>query len=290
MILDENRAERVVYSYPEYDAYIQYFRCDRPMLHHKGTAHWHNDVEFLVTVAGTSEHNVNGEILTLHSGETIFVNSRQMHYARPSGSERSEVLCIRLNPNMLCMSPFFDSSYVLPVTQNRNMPYLILREDSPWQRSVIFALNEMYRQSKSPTAHLKIHALFCFLWAQICENMPESAPSDPASANDLTAIEAIVEYIEHHYAEKLTLADLAEAGHICQSKCCRLFGKYLHKTPNTYLTHYRLGKAAELLLQTDQSVTEIAFACGFSGASYFAETFRKTFDLSPKEYRIKNRL
>ncbi len=290
MTLDENRAERVVYSYPDYDAYIQYFRCDKPMSHRGGIAHWHNDVEFLVTIAGTAEHSVNGEIITLHSGETIFVNSRQMHYVRPIGGERSEIICIRLNTNMLCMSPFFDSTYVLPVTQNRNMPYLILREDCDWQREVIRSLTEMYRQSKSRAAHLKIHGLFCFIWSLICENMPESSPMNISDANDLTAIETMIDYIEQHYAEKLTLDKIAESGHVCESKCCRLFSRYLHKTPNIYLTHYRLGKAAELLVTTAQSVTEIALSCGFSGTSYFSETFRKHFDLTPKEYRIKNRL
>ena len=290
MILDENRAELVTYSYPDYDVFIQYFRREKPTNRHGGIAHWHNDVEFLVTLAGTAEHSINGKIITLHRGETIFVNSRQMHYARPIGGERSEILCIRLNPNMLSMSPFFDSSYVLPVTQNHNMPYFIFREDGGWQQEVIRCLTEIYRHSKSPSSHLKIHGLLCLIWSQLFENMPESSLPNLADANDLTAIETMIECIEQHYAEKLSLPQIAEAGHVCESKCCRLFGKYVHKTPNTYLTHYRLGKAAELLTQTEQSVTEIALACGFSGASYFSETFRKHFGVTPKEYRMKTRI
>ncbi len=285
--LDQNQAERVKYSYPDYDAYIHSFFCDQPMLARRGgIAHWHNDVDFLVTAAGTAEHSVNGELLTLHPGETIFVNSRQMHFARPAGEEPSEILCVRLNPNMLSMSPFFDSTYVLPVTQNRAMPYLILREDAGgWQEEIIHCLNEMYRRSQSPAVHLKIHGLFCRIWSLIYENMPESSPVNLAATGDLAVIEAMIEHIGLHYAEKLTLAQIAAAGHVCESKCCRLFSRYVHKTPNLYLTHYRLGKAAELLTGTDRSITEIALSCGFSGASYFAETFRKCFRVTPKEYR-----
>ena len=291
MVLDENRAEQVRYSYSDYDAYIRCFLCDPPMMHRRGgIAHWHNDVEFLVTVRGMAEHNVNGEILTLHPGETIFVNSRQMHYARPIGGEPSEILCIRLNPKLLCMSPFFDSTYVLPVTQNRNMPYLILREnDGGWQREIIRSLTEMYRQSERPAAHLKIHGFFCFIWSLIFENMPEPSPANLAAAGDLASIETMIDHIEQHYTEKLTLAQIAASGHVCESKCCRLFNRYAHKTPNAYLSQFRLGKAAELLVSTDDSITEIAFACGFSGASYFAEAFRKCFGISPKEYRENSR-
>ncbi len=290
MILDENQAERVKYSYPDYDAYIHFFIRDQPMLHRQGgITHWHNDVEFLVTVAGTAEHSVNGEILTLHPGETIFVNSRQMHYARPVGEEPSQILCVRLNPKMLSMSPFFDSSYVLPVTQNRALPYLILREESGWQEEIIRSLNEMYRQSKSPAAHLKIHGLFCYIWSLIHENMPEPSPLNLAAAGDLSSIEGMIDYIEQHYTEKLTLAQIAASGHVCESKCCRLFNRYAHKTPNSYLLQFRLSRAAGLLVSTDDSITEIAFACGFSGASYFAESFRKCFGVPPKEYRENNR-
>ena len=174
MLLDENRAEHVKYSYPNYDAFIVSFFCACPEMSRCGRVlHWHNDVEFLVTIRGTAEHNVNGEIFTLHPGETIFVNSRQMHYVCPTGEDPSEILCVRLNPDMLCMSPFFDSNYVLPVTQNRNMPFLILREEGGWQQEIIHSLNEMYRQKKNTAAHLKIHGLFCYIWSMLCENMPE---------------------------------------------------------------------------------------------------------------------
>lgn len=286
MILDETRGEQVKYSFPDYDVYIRSLVCEQPMLHRRGgIAHWHNDVEFLVTIAGMAEHSVNGELLTLHPGEAIFVNSRQMHYARPVGEELSEILCIRLNPKMLSMSPFFESTYVLPVTQNRAMPYLVLREDCGWQKEIIGRLNEMYCRSQKPAAHLEIHGLFCRVWSLIREHMPESAAGNPAAAGELAVIEAMIEHIGQHYAEKLTLAQIAAAGHVCESKCCRLFNRYVHKTPNLYLTHYRLGKAAELLVTTAQSVTEIALSCGFSGASYFSETFRKYFRVTPKEYR-----
>lgn len=286
MILDETQGERVKYSFPDYDAYIRSLVCEQPMLHQRGgIAHWHNDVEFLVTVSGTAEHSVNGEILTLHPGETIFVNSRQMHYARPVGEELSEILCVRLNPKMLCMSPFFDSRYVLPVTQNRAMPYLILREDAGWQKEIIRCLNEMHRRSQSPAVHLEIHGLFCSVWSLIYKNMPESTLGGLSAAGDLTVIEAMIEFVEQHYAEKITLSQIAASGHVCESKCCRLFSRYVHKTPNLYLTHYRLGKATELLTGTDRSVTEIALSCGFSGASYFAETFRRCFCVTPTEYR-----
>ncbi len=283
--LNDNLSENVCYSYPEYSAYINVISTAVfPGGSH--TMHWHDDVEFLLLLSGGDNYTVNGEKIPLSAGEGIFVNSRQMHYASPTPD--SHVLCIRLNPRVLCMSPYFETAYVLPVTQNANMPYVKLSPDTEWQNSLLNGLREMYKTCGSPSAPLHIHGLFCFVWSLLADNMLACTPIDRASA-DLTTVEIMIEFIEKQYTRKLTLAAIAEAGHVCESKCCRLFNRYVHKTPNVYLSEFRLGKAAEQLVSTDQSVTEIAFACGFSGASYFAEAFRKCFGSTPKEYRDSSR-
>lgn len=282
---DDTLLENVRYSYPEYSAYVEILSAGQ---FRKGlpTMHWHEDVEFLLLLSGRDDYTVNGEKIPLTAGEGIFVNSRQMHYGTPS--EDSRVLCIRLNPRVLCMSPFFETTYILPVTQNHNMPYVRLSPDTEWKNHLMDDLRELYRHCGERAAHLHLHGLFFHIWAHLYENMPDCTRPDRSSA-DLVTIETILEFIEKNYTQKLTLAAIAEAGHVCESKCCRLFNRYVHRTPNAYLSEFRLGKAAERLVSTDQSVTEIAFACGFSGASYFTETFRKTFGIPPKEYRETNR-
>ena len=52
-----------------------------------------------------------------------------------------------------------------------------------------------------------------------------------------------------------------------------------------YLSRYRLEKAVSLLRSTSLSVTEVAYACGFSGTSYFCELFRRYYHISPGKFR-----
>ena len=85
----------------------------------------------------------------------------------------------------------------------------------------------------------------------------------------------MIEFIQQNYTVRITLADIAASGTVGQSKCCRLFAKYIGQTPKVYLTQYRLNKSKELLKNTDIIATEIANAVGFGGSSYYAETFRK---------------
>ena len=79
------------------------------------------------------------------------------------------------------------------------------------------------------------------------------------------------------------------AGAVGESKCCQLFRRYFSQTPVEYLNRYRLDKSLALLRETDRSITEIALAVGFGGASYYAELFRRQMGQSPTEYRTKAR-
>jgi transcriptional regulator GlxA family with amidase domain len=67
----------------------------------------------------------------------------------------------------------------------------------------------------------------------------------------------------------------------------RLFGRYLNSTPKHYFMEMRLNKAQNLLVQTEQSVTEIAMACGFQTTSHFSKVYRAHFGTSPLSQRAK---
>lgn len=57
----------------------------------------------------------------------------------------------------------------------------------------------------------------------------------------------MIEFIQQNYTVRITLADIAASGTVGQSKCCRLFAKYIGQIPKVYLTQYRLNKSTELL-------------------------------------------
>ena len=70
-----------------------------------------------------------------------------------------------------------------------------------------------------------------------------------------------------------------------KSYFCRLFKAVTDKTPMEYLNSYRIEKAAAKLLSTDESVTDIAYSCGFNDLSYFIKVFRDFKGISPKQFR-----
>ena len=84
---------------------------------------------------------------------------------------------------------------------------------------------------------------------------------------------------------KITLDQVASSANISKSHCINMFKRYVDESPMNYLAHFRARKCAEYLRSTEMNMEEISSVTGFGGASYMAETFRKFFGKSPREYR-----
>lgn len=98
-------------------------------------------------------------------------------------------------------------------------------------------------------------------------------------------IQAAAQYIYRHYQEPLTLDEVAGKVHMTPTYFSRKFKRVTGIGYKEYLNHVRLKEAARLLLETDQSVTEIALACGFSDGNYFGDLFKREKGISPRMYR-----
>ncbi|GAB6616442.1 MULTISPECIES: bifunctional transcriptional activator/DNA repair enzyme AdaA [Bacillus] len=103
-------------------------------------------------------------------------------------------------------------------------------------------------------------------------------------------IEQIKNYIEKHFDELLTLDILAEMCHGSPFHLQRTFKKTTGISPIEYILQFRIVKAAEQLLQTNQSIKEISTAVGIENPEYFATLFKKKTGFTPTEYRKKNEM
>jgi AraC family transcriptional regulator, glycine betaine-responsive activator len=80
-------------------------------------------------------------------------------------------------------------------------------------------------------------------------------------------------------------SQIAEKLGISTRQMERLFGRYLNSSPKHYFMEMRLNRARNLLVQSEQSVTEIAMACGFQSTSHFSKVYRAQFGRSPMSQR-----
>ncbi|MBD5080649.1 MAG: AraC family transcriptional regulator [Ruminococcaceae bacterium] len=284
--LKDDRSEKIHYDSSDYPIYIRHgILSNYP--NYAAPSHWHDDIELIAVLEGEMDYNVNGEVIRLRKGEGIFVNARQLHFGFSSTMTECIFNCIILHPMLLCAAPAYERDFVLPVIRS-SKSFVFLDPDIGWQRAVLEQIHFMVQSKDDSAAPLKVQSSFLAIWSLLYENLPLEEHTAERFGSDLTVVKDMIGFIQKNYSRKISLEEIAVSGAVGQSKCCKLFAKYLGQSPNAYLNQYRLNKSLELLCCYDMSITEVALSAGFGGASYYAEIFRKCFGESPTEYR-KNR-
>ena len=100
-------------------------------------------------------------------------------------------------------------------------------------------------------------------------------------------IKKAVQYIEQHYAEKLTLPDVADKVYVSQWQLSKLIAKNTGQSFSDLLNGVRIAKAKELLADPALKVWEVSDAVGFADVTHFSRIFKKMENMSANEYRNK---
>lgn len=279
-----DRSERVLYNKADYPAYIKKGTLSS-FPNYTAESHWHDDVEFILILSGEMLYSINGEVVLLRTGEGIFINSRQLHFGYSDSKKECIFVCLLLHPMLLCSSRSVEQNYIDPITLNDRIPFYLLKGASNWENRVLTDIRYIYDISNDNIAELKIQKAFLDIWIALCENIVTVRKPNNSKSNNLSILKNMISFINRHYKEKISLGDISSSGNVGKTSCCSIFKKYINKTPIEYLTEFRLRKSLELLRATDMTVLEISYEVGFSGASYFSETFRKFYDCTPTEYK-----
>jgi len=104
----------------------------------------------------------------------------------------------------------------------------------------------------------------------------------------ISRINAVIDYIENHLSQELSLVELAEVAGFSKFHFHRIFYSFMKETLFQFIQRVRLQKAADkLCMNTTASITEIAYDCGFSSSAAFSRSFKTFFDQTPSQYRAE---
>ncbi|MGF7110328.1 helix-turn-helix domain-containing protein [Treponema pedis] len=110
------------------------------------------------------------------------------------------------------------------------------------------------------------------------------------SPQDKSVLNEVKKYIELHFAEDFTIAELTKRFALNQQKTVTGFKELFHTTINGYTKKMRMTKALELLHKTDLSIIAVAQAVGYYGDGFFQKAFKETYGITPNKMRkeLKN--
>ena len=255
--------------------------------------HWHTEAEIMFVLEGEIKCGINGEQFKLKEGEGIFINSGSLHMAgsfAENGKGRSVSLVF--SPDFIAgdHQGVLYQKYVEPMIGSPDFKGCVLKKEKGWQRKILESLKKIYTYCKEEpwAGEMLIRNEISYVWVLLAEQeKPDNGiyMADPGSSKYEQRVKRILEYIEAHYGDYITIEDLARQVNISRTECFRCFQKITGQTPLEYLTFYRLQQAAHKLRNTDSSITEICITSGFSHPSYFGKKFRQYYGLSPLKYR-----
>ncbi|KQS79315.1 AraC family transcriptional regulator [Rhizobium sp. Leaf384] len=101
---------------------------------------------------------------------------------------------------------------------------------------------------------------------------------------------SIIELMEGHLAEPLSLLELADSAGLSRRQIERLFRQEMGRSPARYYLEIRLDRARHLLVQSAMPVVEVAVACGFVSASHFSKCYRELYNRSPQQERADRKV
>lgn len=246
--------------------------------------HWHREWEIIRVLSGTFLLSINGQEYEAGAGDVFLLPSGALHGGIPC---QSEYECLNFDPEELCghghpsrslLRPFFRGSYIPHTcfTRRDGAVYAIvddllgaMTEEPPQEIRMLQTVGNVYR-----------------LFAAILERglYTEGQPAERAG-NSTDQLKPVLEYVESHFNQPLSLAQLADVVGMNPKYFCRFFRQVTQQTPMNYVNIYRIEQAAHMLCGSTMTVTEVGLECGFSDTSHFVKTFKKYKGVTPKQFR-----
>lgn len=273
---------------PIYPVSLYEITCspDHPLL----DLHWHDELEFLLVTEGRASFRVDASDYELNPGEAIFVNSGLLHSGSVFGDEPCSFVAVVFHPSLFGNGSFdflFDR-YIIPIVQKTLLLPVHIRKGSEPEIELLDALYKIANANREMrlASEMEIKGLlFYCLSRMLILSEPTTRSQREHDGYRIERLKAVIAYIERHYADPITLGQLAGIAYMSESYFCRFFKKITTKSPVEYMNGYRVQQAAARLRQTNDKMMEIALDVGFNSLSYFNVVFRQRYGCTPSEYR-----
>lgn len=265
---------------------------DRPMfrLYHNiepddYPPHWHSNMEIIMPLKGWYGVEMNDRRYDLKEGELVFISSCAIHHLY--APEEGERLIFQPDYSLISTMPEL-SSYMTLLS-----PALFITRDKdedlmPRLQELMIAIEKEY-MSKNPLAGESIYAMLLEMLVLIGRKYSANADSIDVSRGKqqeyAEKFASVCSYISSHYAEELTLEEIAGMSGFSKYHFARLFKQFTGKTFYRYVNLKRIENAELLLSEPGTSVTEIAVKSGFSSLPAFVRMFKLIKGCTPTEFK-----
>lgn len=254
--------------------------------------HWHDYLEILYIVEGQAIITIGSNSHEVIAGDILFVNSRQLHSGYSQSNTFVKYYAIVLDQSLFANDlndPFF-RKYILPYMDGTRLFPVKPEKTSTYYRELKKDLNAIIKEYKDgqPGFELKIKAC---LYSLVIEHFRSFLPIEPVDSSveettqDTKSIKNLISYIYLACPRKMTVKEAADYVKLSPFYFCKIFKKATSWTFIEFLNMYKISRAEEFLLYTNDSISDIANELGFCNTNYFDKVFKQVKGCSPSTFR-----
>ncbi len=248
----------------------------------------HSSFEISLVDGGTVQYYVGSRVYIGKKGDVFFIRPFDLHFSTSIDNAEFSLKIIE-----------FEREIIFPdyLIQNRNFNFLKspslsinnkISSNSSTARNIVSLFKKIETFNKRETENFRLF-LTGIAYLVIIELVKEFKNVDCVFGGLNKAqrynLNKILEYIDNHYLEKISLKDLAPIACFHKNYLCNLFKSYTGSTVSHYIIRKRLEHAIFLLNSTDLSIAQVIYESGFDNISYFYRCFKKYIKLCPSFFR-----
>ena len=247
--------------------------------------HLHNHYELYYQIVGERYFFIKDKFYYIRPGDFVLITKNEIHKTVTANQNMYKRILINFKTPFIRdiinlthdidFSTFFTQSHIFGI----NM------DDENYIKTLLYRmLDEYENKSYGYKSSLKLQLSELLIYLMSCKKYDYSEGLKFPNAQ-YNKISKISEYINKHYNEKLTLDHLAQKYNISSYYLSRTFKDVLGITFIEYLNFTRISESKKLIINTNLSMTEIAFEVGFESSTYFTKVFKSITNTTPLKYR-----
>lgn len=267
-----------------YNTYL----CSIPLDFSSVPLHWHEEMELIYIKKGQGIVTVDFRPYRVNARTLMLILPGQLHSIEQYEEEKMEYENIIFHPDMLLAKGVdtCGTEFINPLMRGKITVPTIFTPVYPYYTDVIAPIDACDEIGKTRPQGYELYIksmLFQFFF--ILDNRCRNLVSPPKNKKTLDKMKIILKYVENHYPEKITIADMAEVSDFSESHFMRYFKDTMGTSFIDYLKEYRLKMAARLLHGSESSILTISDEVGFENLSYFNRSFKQKYGVTPSQFR-----
>lgn len=249
--------------------------------------HSHNFFEIGICKKGRGTFHINGKIYSFTAPCISIIYPQIMHSAQSLKGEKTEWSFLYISLENLFSGRIKNAEQLINSLDINNYfyPHIFSQNDNLFLYQTIEQI--IIEASEGKKNYLEIIALLTSTLILFHKRMAIKNDNVNIKNDEYSKLIPAINFINANYSQTITIKKLASLCFISEASLNRLFNTIFKMSPYEYIQDIRLENAV-LMLKTNKSILEIANDVGYNSISCFNKTFKKKYNMSPREYKTKS--